>query len=217
MVEDGNGHRLAVNLSAEIAPASTSAPGSIALFSFTRQIAAVDTGIIQLGDRGCIAVCVREHFRFVAGSFKVARNAHAEHAFLIVIEHNFFPDRLQRGDAVDAAEIGSAAEGKARVLLQDGLPLSGNPVGVNFKFPLLRTTLRESDRSVTNIAHLGRVFRLNSFRVVPEIETANIPVVEPRPDVMRMVDAFARTRIQRISSRNESALCVAPRALSLRE
>jgi len=89
--------------------------------------------------------------------------------------------------------------------------LAGNPVGLNFKFPLLRATLCEGDRSVTNIAHLGRVFRLNSFRVVPEIETADIPVVEPHADVMWMVDALARTRLQRISSRNKCALGVMQR------
>src|SRR5882757_9468803 len=140
MVEDGNGHGLVVDLAGEIAPAPTSAPGSVALSAFTGQIDAVYAGVVQLGDRGWIALCVREHFRFIAGSFQGACNAHAQYAFLIVIEHNFFPDRLQRGDAVDAAEIGSAAEDKARVLLQDDLLFSGNPVGVNFKFPLLRTT-----------------------------------------------------------------------------
>src|SRR5712675_3691872 len=132
MVEDGNGHRLAVNLPAEIAPAPTSTPGSVALFSFTRQIAAVDTDIVQLGDRGWIALCVREHFRFIAGRFQAACNAHAQHAFLIVAEHNVFADGFQRGDAVDGAEVGSATEDKASMLLQDDLPLAGNPVSINF-------------------------------------------------------------------------------------
>src|SRR6267154_80246 len=211
MVEDGNGHGLVVDLAGEIAPAPTSAPGSVALSAFTGQIDAVYAGVVQLGDRGWIALCVREHFRFIAGSFQAAGNAHAQYAFLIVIEHNVFADRLQRGDAVDAAKIGSAAEDKASVLLQNDLTLAANPVGINFEFALLGTTLCERDRLVTNVAHLRCVFRLDSCRVVPEIETVDVPIVEPQADVMWMVDALARTRIQRISSRNESALGVTQR------
>jgi len=51
MVEDGNGSQARCQSAPEIAQRPTSAPGSVALFSFTRQIAAVDTGIFQLGDR----------------------------------------------------------------------------------------------------------------------------------------------------------------------
>src|SRR6266481_6391648 len=119
MVEDGNGHGLVVDLAGEIAPAPTSAPGSVTLSAFTGQIDAVYAGVVQLGDRGWIALCVHEHFRFIAGSFQAARHTHSQNAFLIVAEHNVFADRFQRCNAVDAAKIGSAAEDKASVLLQD--------------------------------------------------------------------------------------------------
>jgi len=78
------------------------------------------------------------------------------------------------GDAVDAAEIGSAAEDKARVLLQDDLPLSGNPVGV-ISSSLARATLCESDRSVTNGCHLGRVFRLIASELFQKSKPLTLP------------------------------------------
>ncbi len=68
-------------------------------------------------------------------------DAHAENTFFIVIEDDFFAESLQRRDPVDAAEIRAAAEHETRVLLQNVLLLSGDPVRVYFQFSLIVSAL----------------------------------------------------------------------------
>jgi hypothetical protein len=41
-----------------------------------------------------------------------------------------------------------------------------------------------------------RVLGRDGVRVVPEVEAVDVAVVEPEADVMRMVDALARPRLQ---------------------
>ena len=138
MVEDGDGDRLVTELAAEIAPAAAGAPGSIASFSFAGEVDAVNAGVVELGDRGGAAGGVGKDFGLVRGSFQGASDAHAEDAFFVVGEDHFFAEGLQCGDAVDAAEIGGAAEDETGMLLQDWPLLAGDPVGFNLQLALLR-------------------------------------------------------------------------------
>ncbi len=59
-----------------------------------------------------------------------------------------------------------------------------------------------------NGAHFGAVLRLNGIGVIPEIEAVGIAVVKPQAGVVRMVDAFAGKRIQRIAASYSDALIV---------
>src|SRR5258707_15211177 len=206
MVEDGNGDRLITELAAEIAPAAACAPSGISFFPFAGQVAPIDAGVFDLGDRSRPAACIGEDFGLVGGSLQGVSDAHAENTFFIVIEDDFFAESLQGRDPVDAAEIRAAAEHETRVLLQNELLLSGDPVRVYFQFSLIVSALCQRNGAVANAAHFGSVLRLDGSRVVPEIETIDISIVEPQAGVMRMIHALARSRLEWEAARDDRAL-----------
>src|SRR5258708_4553232 len=141
MVEDGDGDRLVAELAAEIAPAAARAPGRIAFFAFAGEIDAVYAGVVELSDGGRAAIAVGEDFWLVGRSFQRAIDAHAENAFLVVMEDDFFVESLQRGNAVDAAEIRAATKDEAGVFLQNELLLAGDPLPVDFPLTLIGPAL----------------------------------------------------------------------------
>src|SRR5436190_18533235 len=65
VVENGDSHRLAAHETAEIAPAPTGAPGSIAFFAFAGEVGAIDAGVVQLGVSGGAAAGVSVDLGFV--------------------------------------------------------------------------------------------------------------------------------------------------------
>src|SRR6266852_2046449 len=142
-------------------------------------------------------VMTSNNFGLVRRSFEGAGDANAEDAFLVVAEDNFFVEGEHGGDAVDAEEIGGAAEDETGMLLQDWPLLAGDPVSFNFQLALLRAAFRQRDCAMTDVAHFGGVLGLDGFGVVPEIEAVNVAVVEPQAGVVRMVDALAGARFER--------------------
>src|SRR5258708_39161933 len=178
MVEDGDGDRLVADLAAEIAPAAARAPGSIAFCALAGEIDTVYAGVVELSDGGRAAIAVGEDFWLVGESFQRPSDAHAEHAFLVVVEDNFFVESLQRGNAVDAAEIGATTKDEAGVFLQNELLLAADPVGVDFQLSLIGAAHCQRDRPMANVALLRGIFHLNCFRVVPEIEAVDVAVVK---------------------------------------
>src|SRR4029077_20973166 len=90
VVKYSDGDRLITELAAEIAPAAARAPSGIPFLSFAGQVDPTDASVVELGDGGRPAAGIGEDFGLVGGSFQGARHAHAEHAFLIVIEDDFF-------------------------------------------------------------------------------------------------------------------------------
>src|SRR5260221_7072975 len=206
MVEDGDGDRLVAELAAEIAPAAARAPGRIAFFAFAGEIDTVYAGVVELSDGGRAAIAVGEDFWLVGGSFQRASDAHAENAFLVVVEDDFFVESLQRGNAVDAAEIGATTKDEASVFLQNELLLAADPVGVDFQLSLIGAALCQRDSAMADYAHLRGIFHLNCFRVVPEIEAADVAIVEPQASVMRMIDTLTRPRLEREPTGDDCAL-----------
>ena len=49
-------------------------------------------------------------------------------------------------------------------------------------------------------AVFGTVLRFDGIGVIPEVEAVGVAVVEPEAGVVRMVGAFAGTRIERIAA-----------------
>src|ERR1700676_4601553 len=181
------------------------APRLVPLFPFASEIDAVHSGIVELGYRCRPPARIGEHFGLIRWGFEFSSDAHAKHAFLVVVEHNLLAPGLQCGNAVDATEIRSAPEHKSRVLPQDDLLLARDPVAVDFQLSFIRSALCHSNGAMADVPHLWRVFRLDGFRVVPEIETVDIPVVEPQPDMVRMVESFPRPRLKRKTACDDRA------------
>src|SRR5260221_11855671 len=99
MVENGDRNRLVADLAAQIAPAAARAPGRVSLLAFAGEIDAVYAGVVELSDGGRAAIAVGEDFWLVGGGFQRATDAHAENAFLIVMEDTFFVGAFQLGNA----------------------------------------------------------------------------------------------------------------------
>src|ERR1700678_701947 len=55
-------------------------------------------------------------------------------------------------------------------------------------------------------AHLGACLGLYCIRVIPEIKSVHVAVVEPEPGVVRMIDTFAGAGIERITAGDGDAL-----------
>src|SRR5260370_25800867 len=174
MVEDGNGDRLITELAAEIAPAAACAPSGISFFPFAGQVAPIDAGVFDLGDGSRPAACIGEDFGLVGGSLQGVSGAHAENAFFIVIEDDFFAEGLQRRDAVDTAEVRAASEYETRVLLENELLLAVDPVRLYCQFTLIGPALCRPNAPAAKVAHFGTVFALDGFRAVPEIEAIRL-------------------------------------------
>src|SRR5258708_27899630 len=205
MVENGDRNRLVADLAAQIAPAAARAPGRVSLLAFAGEIDAVYAGVVELSDGGRAAIAVGEDFWLVGRSLQRASEAHAEHAFLVVMEDDCFVERLQRGNAVDAAEIGATTKDEASVFIQNELLLAADPVGVDFQLRLIGAALCQRDSAMADYAHLRGIFHLNCFRVVPEIEAADVAVVEPQASVMRMIDTLTRARLKRETAGDDRA------------
>src|SRR5438105_8066709 len=71
------------------------------------------------------------------------------------------------------------------------------PVRGGVERTLARSTMHVTDRAVDDRPHLRRTRRRNRRRVVPEIETIHVLVGQPQANLMWMVDALARPRLQR--------------------
>src|SRR5690242_19542454 len=205
VIENRNGNWLVANHPTEVAPAASSAPCRISLLSFTGQIRAVDAGVVQLGDRGCVAAGVAEHLRLVGRNFKRSNDAQAEHAVFFVRKRNFLIERLKGSDAVHASKAWPAAKNEMRALVEQYLFLKVDPVSFHVELAILRTTLCGHDRTLHDGAHFRRPFRRNRVGIVPKIQSVYVLVVEPQTGVMRMIDAFAGPRFERITTRDDGA------------
>src|SRR5262249_59872891 len=58
---------------------------------------------------------------------------------------------------------------------------------------------------------LSALFRFDRLRVVPEVEAVYVAVVEPQPDLVRMIDSFSGARIDGISPGDDSSVCSSKR------
>ena len=137
MVENGDGDRLGADKTAEVAPASASAPGGVALFSFTGEVCSVDASVVQLGDGSGAAAGVGVDLGFVRRDFESADDAKAQDAVFLILEINFFVERAERGDAVHAAKAGAATEDEVGVFLEQNFFVEGDPIGFDIEFALL--------------------------------------------------------------------------------
>src|SRR5690348_10331845 len=125
MIEYGDGDRLITELAAQVAPAAARAPNGVAFLPFAGQVDSIDAGVIELRNGGRTAAGIRENLGLVGGRFQCAGDAHAEDAFLIVVEDDFFVESLQGRNAVDAPEIRAASEDETRLLFENKLLLCG--------------------------------------------------------------------------------------------
>src|SRR5580704_14217781 len=128
VIENGDGHRLVADQATEIAPAPARAPSGIASLSFAGEISAVDAGVVQLSHRCGAAARVRVYLGLVGRNFESADDAKAQHAVFRIGERDLLIQSVQRGDAVDAAEAGPAAEDEVGMFVEERFFVEGYPV-----------------------------------------------------------------------------------------
>src|SRR5262249_53132882 len=90
------------------------------------------------------------------------------------------------------------------MLTQHRFLIWSQPVILDFKFALLGTAPGSDHIAMYDGAHFALVLRLDGIRVVPEIDSVNVAIVEPEADVMGVVGSL--TWRGRESSRHELAL-----------
>src|SRR5712692_2753145 len=205
VIENGDGHRFVTDQTAEVAAASTSAPGGVAFFAFAGEVGAVDAGVVQFGDGRGAATRVSVDLGFVGGNLESADNAKAQDTVFLILEIDFFFESAEGGDAVHAAKAGPAAEDKVRVFPEQNFFVEGDPIGFDVELALLRTAFCGDDGMMDDGAHLGRVLGFDGVRIVPEIEAIDIFIVEPEARVMGMVNAFARALLKRIAASDDGS------------
>src|SRR2546428_1642994 len=89
--------------------------------------------------------------------------------------------------------------------MQDGLAGWHHPIHLGDDLATLLTTLRRDEPPVKDRSHLGRVVRLQRIGVVPEVDAVDALVVEPEADMVRVIDALTRPRIEWPSPGDERA------------
>src|SRR5580704_19691281 len=137
VIEYGYGHGLVADQATETAPAPARAPSGVAFFPLAGEISAVDAGVVQLSHRCGAAARVRVYLGPVGRNFESADDAKAQHAVFCVGERNFLIQSAERGDAVDAAESGPAAEDEVGMFVEERFFVEGYPVGFHVEFALL--------------------------------------------------------------------------------
>src|SRR5690348_13280048 len=135
VVEDGDGYGFIVHHATQVAPASTRAPRLVALFSFAREISAVHSGVVELGDGCGTPVSVRIDLGLLRRNFQSANDAHTQHSILGVGKRDLL-EGGENGNAIDASERWSAAKDELREFVKDR-PIAGcDPICFNSKIGL---------------------------------------------------------------------------------
>ena len=78
-------------------------------------------------------ICVHKNAALFVGRFEPVGDAHAEEAFLVVVEDNTV-EGLESDDLVDGTGVIAARKNIARCLIKDRLVLSGNPGRLDDQF-----------------------------------------------------------------------------------
>src|SRR5207253_9128882 len=93
----------------------------------------------------------------------------------------------------------------AHMLLQSDTLVLRAPISFHLQLTLVGAAFRADDGLVPDGPHFRSVLRLDSFRIVPEINSVDALVVEPQPNVVRMVGALTRARFERIAAGDDRA------------
>ncbi len=86
------------------------------------------------------------------------------------------------------------------------MSLARHPHRLDNQLSPVRSALGRDDLLLIDRPHLRAVLRLDRIGVVPEIKAIDIPIVEPHPRMVRMVNALSRPRLQRIATRHRNPL-----------
>ena len=206
VVEDGERHRRAVHVAVQHRPLAARAPHRVSFLPLGRDVVAVHAGGVHLRHVGHLAARVGELLRLQRRLLELPRDAHADHAFLVVVERDVAVERGERGDALDRARAERRVEDVLRVLAQDRLLVGPHPLLGRLEHALTRAALRRAHGAMHDRPVLRRLRRRDRVGVVPEVEVVHVAVVEPEAGVVRMIDALTGARLERIAARDDDAV-----------
>ena len=105
-------------------------------------------------------------------------------------------ERVQGGDLIDNPLVVLPGKNIARRLLEDVLTSARGPYRFGNQFPAVAAAPGGDDFLLMDGPHFFPISGLDRIRVIPEIESIYVTVVEPNSRVVRVVDPLTRTRRQ---------------------
>ena len=146
--------------------------------------------------------------RLVGRLLERARDPQADHAFLVVVEHDRLIERRQGRDPIDRCAI-AASPRKTNCVCSwsSGLPSAVTQSISTVSSPSIVAAFALDDLPMQDRAHL-LARGLDGVGVVPEVEAVHVTVVQPQADVMRMIDSLTLPRFEREAARHDRPLAV---------
>src|SRR5258708_6788318 len=117
MIEYRKRYVFSADSAREHCPTAAGSPYFVAGLSFAAGVAAGDAGVIQHGNGGGVAAGVGEDLRFVRWLFQLTRDAHADHAFLVVVKNDALVEGAKRCDSIDGAQPWAGVKDERSVLM----------------------------------------------------------------------------------------------------
>ena len=205
MVEHRNRDWFRFNRTAQHRPLATRAPHRVTLEAFAAGVAARDSFVVEGRRFHRLARGIGQELRFFRRLLERARHAQTERAFLVVTEYDFL-NRGERRISFDGPLVGAGAEHEMGPFPDQRLSISLHPFTLDDQLATVDAAFRVDHLAVEDRPHLGRAFSRDRVGVVPEVQSIDVAMVEPQPDVVWMVDAFTRTRLERVAARDEGSL-----------
>src|SRR4029450_3756695 len=95
----------------------------------------------------------------------------------------------------------------ARTLPADASRIPMPPFTLDDQLAAIDAAFRIDDLAMEDRTHLRSTLGRDGIGIVPEIQSVHVAMVEPQADMVWVVDALARTRLEREPARDERALC----------
>src|SRR5262249_23751593 len=204
MIQDRDSYRLPAKASAQGTPAAARAPYSGSLLAFTGEIVTGNSCAIRCRDLRHASARIGEGLRLFTRQLQRPRHAQAKHAFFVISKRDLAVESCQRRDSIHAAHAGGSSKNIDGVLTQHWFLVRAQPVCLDFEFAFLGAAPGSEHIAMYDRAHFALVLRLDGVRVVPKINSADVAVVEPETNVMRVVGSL--TWSGRKTARHELAL-----------
>jgi hypothetical protein len=205
MVDHNNTNRITALFSIEHTPARACTPGAVAGLAGGGQVVAVDIGGIAGSHFGLITIDVVEFARSAGGDLQFFANAQAEHPVFGIREMDIGLGG-EGCNAVDDSFLCSSGEAIGRMFDKQRRILLVCPSGSVDKYGLARVVRSGAYRVRSDPTVFVFLVRGDSVRIVPEVETVDVFIIEPKPDMMGMVGGIAGARLERKAAGDDLAI-----------
>lgn len=197
VVDDDDAEGIVSFFAIEHTPVAAGGPGAVACFARAGQVITVDIGGITGGYFCDIAFIVQELAGCIAGDLQLFGDAQAEEPIFGVGEGDV-GERGKGGDAVDDPPALPSLKDVDGMFVKQSVSRLVGPTGIESQGIFPGFHVIGMDPAVLAF-FCGR----DRIGVIPEIKPVDILIVEPEPDMMGMIDGFARAGFYREAAGNQ--------------